>query len=69
MKERGNDGRGGCRPVIVEFRTEKEKWKVLEGKGKLRMDERFRNIFLEMDLPVEVREMERKKQWEKRRDN
>lgn len=67
MREKEGEGGGSCRPVIVEFRTETEKWRVLEKKGKLRKDERFKEVFLEIDLPLEVREAERKKQWEKRR--
>lgn len=67
MREKDDEGQDKCRPVVVEFRTETEKWRVLEKKGELRNYERFKKVFLEMDLPLEVREAERKKQWEKRR--
>jgi hypothetical protein len=55
-----------CRPIVVEFRSETEKWQVLGKKSNLRKDREFKRVFLEMDLPWEMREAEKKKKWERR---
>ena len=43
------------RPIIVEFRSEYDKWTVIRMKAKLRECEEYRSVFLEMDLSREER--------------
>ena len=45
------------RPIIVEFRSEYEKWTVMRMKANLRECEEYRSVFLEMDLTREEREI------------
>ena len=45
------------RPIIVEFRSEYDKWTVMRMKAKLRECEEYRSVFLEMDLSREEREV------------
>ena len=45
------------RPIIVEFSSEYDKWTVMRMKAKLRECEEYRNVFLEMDLSREEREV------------
>lgn len=56
------------RPVIVEFRSETEKWRVLERKARLRRSNIFSKVFLEWDLPQEKREEERLKHVMRRKE-
>ena len=44
-------------PIIVEFRSEYDKWTVMRMKAKLRECEEYRSVFLEMDLSREEREV------------
>ena len=62
------DAGGKCRPVIVEFRSEAEKWKVLERKAELKDEKEFSKFFLELDLPQEVRAMEKEKRMTRIRE-
>ena len=45
------------RSIIVEFRSEYDKWTVMRMKAKLRECEEYRSVFLEMDLSREEREV------------
>ena len=45
------------RPIIVEFRSEYDKWTVMRMKAKLRECEEYRSVFLEMNLSREEREV------------
>ena len=45
------------RPIIVEFRSEYDKWTVMKMKAKLRECEEYRSVFLELDLSREEREV------------
>ena len=60
------------RPIIVEFRTEYDKWIVLRNKSDLREMNEYRSVFLEQDVSWEEREkrrvmiQERKAEWELR---
>ena len=45
------------RPIIVEFRSEYDKWTVMRIKAKPRECEEYRSVFLEMDLSREEREV------------
>ena len=46
------------RPIIVEVRNEYDKWTAMRMKAKLRECEKYRSVFLEMDLSREKRERE-----------
>ena len=45
------------RTIIVEFRSEYDKWTVMRMKATLRECEEYRSVFLEMDLSREEREV------------
>ena len=57
------------RPIIVEFRSEYDKWTVMKMKAKLRECEEYRSVFLEMDLSREERGKEGKSNEAERREN
>ncbi|ELT98692.1 hypothetical protein CAPTEDRAFT_213938 [Capitella teleta] len=60
MREKEGES-SGTRPVVVEFGSEQEKWKVLERKMALRRDDEFARVFLELDLSREEREVAKKR--------
>ena len=45
VRMRKKDGRGPIRPIIVEFRTEYDKWTVLRNKSDLREMNEYRSVF------------------------
>ncbi|ELU16040.1 hypothetical protein CAPTEDRAFT_199829 [Capitella teleta] len=57
----------GIRPVVVEFGSEQEKWRVLERKMALRRDDEFARVFLELDLSREEREVAKNKRVERKK--
>ncbi|ELU15778.1 hypothetical protein CAPTEDRAFT_218533, partial [Capitella teleta] len=57
MREKEGES-SGTRPVVVEFGSEQEKWKVLEKKMALRRDDEFARVFLELDLAGSGKEQE-----------
>ena len=59
------------RPIIVECRSEYDKWTVMRMKAKLRECEEYRSVFLEMDLSRAERERgkEGKSNEAERREN
>ena len=71
LRMRKKDEGGSIRPIIVELRTEYDKWTVLRNKSDLREMNEYRNI-LEQDVSREEREKrqvmirERKAEWELR---
>ena len=72
VRMRKKDEGGSIRPIIVEFRTEYDKWTVLRNKSDLREMTEYRSVFLEQDVSREEREkrrvmiQERKAEWELR---
>ena len=72
VRMRKTDERGSIRPIIVEFRTEYDKWTVLRNKSDLREMNKYRNVILEQDVSREEIEkrrvmiQERKAEWELR---
>ena len=72
VRMRKKDEGGSIRPIIVEFRTEYDKWTVLRNKSDLREMTDYRSVFLEQDVSREEREkrrvmiQERKAEWELR---
>lgn len=65
MRKREGEG-DVIKPVIVEFASEKDKWEVLEKKANLRKEERWKKVFLELDLSREKREERRQKAMERK---
>lgn len=57
-----------CRPIMVEFRSEAEKWQVMERKRVLGNTEGFKKVFLELDLPREERELAKMKRLARKRE-
>ena len=49
------------RSIIVEFRSEYDKWIVMRMKTKLRECEEYRSVFLEMDPSREEREVKKER--------
>ena len=47
------------KPVIVEFKSEYDKWTVLRYKAELREIEEYNRFLLDMDLPREAQELRR----------
>ena len=45
VRMRKNDEGGSIRPIIVEFRTEYDKWTVLRNKSDLREMNEYRSVF------------------------
>jgi hypothetical protein len=66
MREKEGES-SGTRPVVVEFGSEQEKWKVLERKMALRRDDEFARVFLELDLSREEREVAKNKRVERKK--
>ncbi|ELT88382.1 hypothetical protein CAPTEDRAFT_195668 [Capitella teleta] len=66
MREKEGES-SGTRPVVVEFGSEQEKWKVLERKMALRRDDEFARVFLELDLLREEREVAKNKRVERKK--
>ena len=64
-----------ARPIIVEFKSQYDKWTVLRNKSDLREMNVYKKFFLEQDVSREEREkrrervQERKAEWEKRGKN
>ena len=53
--EKKNEEDTSVRPVIVEFKSEYEKWNVLKNKTALKNTTSFRRVFLELDRTKEER--------------
>ena len=56
VRMRKKDEGGSIRPIIVEFRTEYDKWTVLRNKSDLWEMNEYRTVFLEQDVSREERE-------------
>ena len=56
VRMRKKDEGGSIRQIIVEFRTEYDKWTVLRNKSDLREMNDYRSVFLEQDVSREERE-------------
>ena len=75
VRMRKKEGVGLARPIIVEFKSEYDKWTVLRNKSDLREMNVYKKVFLEQDVSREEREkrrervQERKAEWEKRGKN
>lgn len=54
------------RPVIVEFKTSFDKWKVLENKSVLRGSRKYSYTFLEADMSKEQRVIQKEKYMERK---
>ena len=55
------------RPVIVTFKAEYDKWQFLKNKSDLKEKDKFRSVFLEIDMSREERAAKRERVMEKRR--
>ena len=55
------------RPVIVTFKAEYDKWQFLKNKSDLKEKDKFRSVFLEIDMLREERAAKRERMMEKRR--
>ena len=56
------------KPVIVELESERDKWEVIEGKAALRQEEKWKKVFLELDLSREKREERRLRAMERKEE-
>ncbi len=65
MRKNGEDDET-VRPVIIEFKDEYDKWKVMREKSKLKNIEGFGNVFLELDKSKAERERDRQRRREKK---
>ena len=59
---------GKPRPLIVKFKEEETKEKVLSGARKLARKDEWKNVFLAQDLTAKQREEDRKKEEERKRE-
>ena len=67
IRMRKKDGDETVKPVIIEFKSEYDKWMVLINKADLREMEEYKN-FLEQDLSREEREKRRERIQEKKKE-
>ena len=54
------------RPVTVTFKAEYDKWQFLKNKSDLKEMDKFRSVFLEIDMSREERAANRKRVMERR---
>ena len=66
--EKKNKEDTSVRPVIVEFKSEYEKWNVLKNKTALKSTTSFRRVFLELDRTKEERLVARQRYQMKKQE-
>ena len=67
MRATGEAAVNRVRPVIVEFKSEYDKWQFLRNKKDLKENDKYKRVFLEIDMSKEEREIRREKFLEKKR--
>ena len=67
MRPTGEATTNRVRPVIVEFKSEYDKWQFLRNKKDLKESDKYKRVFLEIDMSKEEREIRREKFLEKKR--
>ena len=67
MRPTGEATANQVRPVIVEFKSEYDKWQFLRNKKDLKESDKYKRGFLDIDMSKEEREIRKEKFLEKKR--